>query len=167
MAYYRFDEPAGGVAYDASTNHADGTLVNGPTRTNSTIPGFVNVTALVAPGLPAADSGSSGSAAWGDYDNDGRLDLLLTGWSNSGLISQLWRNTGSGFSDVTATVAPGLPGASWNSVPWGDYDNDGRLDFLLRSQPSLWRNTGNGFIDLTATVAPGLPPCLRRFCGLG
>src|SRR5262245_63095016 len=83
-----------------------------------------DVTASVAPGLLGVDGGCE---AWGDYDNDGRLDFLLTG---SG-ISQLWRNTGSGFSNVTASVAPGLPGGSYGSVAWGDYDNDGRLEVLL------------------------------------
>jgi len=125
--------------------------------------GFTNVTATVAPGLPGV---SSGSVAWGDYDNDGRLDFLLTG---SG-FSQLWRNTANGFTNVTATVAPGLPGVMYSSVAWGDYDNDGRLDFLLTGQleytsphwnrnfiSQVWRNTGNGFINVTATVAPGLP----------
>src|SRR6266542_682232 len=113
--------------------------------------GFSNVTASVAPGLPAV---SRSSVAWGDYDNDGRLDVLLTG---SG-ISQLWRNTGSGFSNVTASVAPGLPGGFYGSVAWGDYDNDGRLDFLLTGSgfSQLWRNTGSGFSNVTASVAPGV-----------
>jgi hypothetical protein len=117
------------------------------------------VTASVAPGLP----GVYGSA-WGDYDNDGRLDLLLNG---SGII-QLWRNTGAGFSNVTASVAPGLQGVYMSSVTWGDYDNDGRLDFLLTGTPDpegspaimtsqLWRNTVAGFSNVTASVAPGLP----------
>jgi hypothetical protein len=94
--------------------------------------GFSNVTASVAPGLPAG-----GFAAWGDYDNDGRLDFLLTGVSK---ISQVWRNTGAGFSNVTASVAPGLPGLFSSSVAWGDFDNDGRLDFLLTGAGQLWRN---------------------------
>src|SRR5688572_28268671 len=87
-----------------------------------TVLGFVPIP---IPGLPAV---SGSSVAWGDYDNDGRLDFLLAG---SG-ISQLWRNTGSGFSNMTASVAPGLPGVSGSSVAWGDYDNDGRLDLRLR-----------------------------------
>ena len=120
------------------------------------------MTATVAPGLPGVDYGS---VAWGDYDNDGRLDFLLTGYTNGygDFISQLWRNTGSGFTNVTATVAPGLPGVGGSSVAWGDYDNDGRLDFLLLITGSshsgyisqLWRNTGSGFTNVTATVAPG------------
>jgi hypothetical protein len=60
------------------------------------------------PGLPFVSSG--GSAAWGDYDNDGRLDFVLSGCClGIGVGSQLWRNTGSGFSNVTDSVAPGLP----------------------------------------------------------
>ena len=82
------------------------------------------MTASVAPGLPAV---YIGSVAWGDYDNDGRLDLLLAGSD----VSQLWRNTGSAFSNVTASVAPGLPGIYAGSVAWGDFDNDGRLDFWI------------------------------------
>ncbi len=123
--------------------------------------GFSNVTASVAPGLPVGFSGFS--AAWGDYDNDSRLDFLLTGGGASN-TSTLWRNTGSGFSNVTASVAPGVPAATAGSVAWGDYDNDGRLDFLLAGISQLWRNTGNGFSNVTASVAPGL---LRVFNGSG
>ncbi len=114
------------------------------------------------PDLPAV---SGGSVAWGDYDSDGRLDLLLSG-TDGGTSSptlQLWRNTGSGFSNVTASVAPGLPGILDSSVAWGDFDNDGRLDFLITGLTNvsfgvaisqLWRNTGSGF---TNVPIPGLP----------
>src|SRR6185295_8750776 len=98
------------------------------------------------------------SVAWGDYDNDGRLDFLLAGFFQTSYvtngynvtvdhsISQVWRNTGNGFTNVTATVAPGLPAVAFGSVGWGDYDSDGRLDFLLtgydgdNSISQLWRN---------------------------
>jgi hypothetical protein len=89
--------------------------------------GFTNVNA----GLPGV---YYGTAAWGDYDSDGRPDVLLTGTTNgaaSGAIAQIWRNTGTGFTNLNA----GLPGI-YNSQPggpaaFGDYDNDGRLDVLL------------------------------------
>src|SRR5207249_8271627 len=116
--------------------------------------GFTNVTATVAPGLPQV----FGSAvAWGDYDNDGRLDFLLSGYATGGYgnyVSQLWRNTGGGFTNVTASVAPDLPGVWGPSVAWGDFDNDGWLDFLIagftgwNGDPilvfQLWRSTGIG-----------------------
>jgi hypothetical protein len=110
------------------------------------------------PGLPTV--GSGGSTAWGDYDNDGRLDFVLSGCClGIGVGSQLWRNTGSGFSNVTDSVAPGLPRVYQGAVAWGDYDNDGRLDLLLAGSDvsQLWRNTGSGFSNVTASVAPGLP----------
>src|SRR5947209_18153526 len=84
------------------------------TAANST---FVNVTDSV--GLP---QDGYGPVVWGDYDNDGRLDLLVG--------SQLWRNTGNGFTNVTATIAPGLAGIYVGSAAWADYDGDCRLDFL-------------------------------------
>src|SRR5262249_48968610 len=91
-----------------------------------------------------------GSAAWGDYDNDGRLDLLLSGYV-TGLhpVTQVWRNTGAGFTNINA----GLPGVAHSSVAWGDYNNDGRLDILLAgfgTNPiaQVWRNTGSGFTNI-------------------
>src|SRR5262245_1446379 len=73
--------------------------------------------------VPGLRGVHSGSAAWGDYDNDGRLDFVLTGSFDLSGNTSLWRNTASGFSNVTAIVAPGLPDLSHSSVAWGDYDN--------------------------------------------
>jgi len=121
--------------------------------------GFTNVQARL-PGVV------NGSAAWGDYDNDGRLDLLLTGMTESNNvqipISQIWRNTGAGFSNIQA----GLPGVSIGSGEWGDYDNDGRLDILLVGKTNhttqaggtisqLWRNSGAGFVRVPDFGVPG------------
>ena len=74
------------------------------------------------------------SEAWGDYDNDGRTDILLTGsmWQNDDkliVVSSVYHNNGDGsFTSNTNAVLPGLFNSS---VAWGDYDNDGRLDILL------------------------------------
>ncbi len=154
LANWNFDEAGGTVVYDATASHMDGTLVNGPVWINSTIPPFVNIIA----GLPGI---SDSSIAWGDYDNDGRLDILMTGTTNylngeSGAIAQVWRNTGNGFSNINA----GLPGVVFGTAAWGDYNNDGRLDILLAGMSvgyhqisQVWRNTGNGFSNINA----GLP----------
>jgi len=100
----------------------------------------VNINAGL-PGVCGLNNGN-GSVAWGDYDNDGRLDILLTGFSASGSIAQVWRNTRTGF--VNSYVV--LPGLYDGSAAWGDYDNDGRLDILLTGYSALgpiaqvWRN---------------------------
>lgn len=130
----------------------------------NTSSGFSNVTTTLSAAFPAGVA--SGAAAWGDYDNDGWLDLLVTGFTlQASRTSRIWRNTGAGFVDVTSTVAPGLPGLQWSSAAWGDYDGDGWLDFALAGDTSgsvfttvcqIWRNTGQGFSNVTATVASDL-----------
>jgi hypothetical protein len=104
------------------------------------------------------------SIAWGDYDNDGRLDALVAGreLGSTARITLLLRNTGSGFEDVTPTVAPGLPLVVESSVAWGDYDNDGRVDMLLTGSNTLagavaqvWKNTPSGFTNINAKL-PGV-----------
>jgi uncharacterized repeat protein (TIGR01451 family) len=99
---------------------------------------------------------SSGSAAWGDYDNDGDLDILLAGSSNPGTrITKIYRNDGGSFTDTYA----GLPGFYDGSAAWGDYDNDGDLDILLTGiGPDLrtsrvYRNDGGNFTDANAGLA--------------
>ena len=116
------------------------------------------------PGLPGI---FSGSVAWGDYDNDGQMDFLLSGLDGATGLPRtlLWRNTGGGFSNVTAVAAPGLPGVSDSAVAWGDFDNDGRLDLLItgltnaasgQAVSQVWRNTGNGFTNVPIPGLAGL-----------
>lgn len=122
--------------------------------------GFTNA---AIPALPGVSSYAS-SSAWGDFDTDGRPDLLLTGSGrDSNPLAQLWRNTGSNFSHVPI---PGLPGVKNSAVAWGDFDNDGRLDFLLAGRAGvysssppitqLWRNTGNGFTQVPIADLPAV-----------
>ena len=42
--------------------------------------------------------------AWGDYDNDGDLDILLTGLdASNNFVAQIYRNDGGGtFNDISA-----------------------------------------------------------------
>lgn len=94
--------------------------------------GFLKVNA----GLPAL---INSSVAWGDYDNDGQLDLLIAGDTGSGLITRVYHNNGGLFTDIGA----GLPGVAFGSVAWGDYDEDGWLDILLAGTIN---STSNGAI---------------------
>ncbi len=87
-------------------------------------------------------SGSKdGGLSFGDYDNDGDLDLLVN-TSTSSKDSRLYRNNGnSTFTDVTSSKAPYLlNNVRERSAVWGDLNNDGYLDFL--------RNTSAGGIEI-------------------
>ncbi|MEG5042660.1 MULTISPECIES: FG-GAP-like repeat-containing protein [unclassified Microcoleus] len=139
-------------------------------RTDSTLPNYPTFidpikftldTRVKLPGI------FNGSAAWGDYNNDGRKDLVLTGDTSSGYIAKVFRNEPIGFNNGSIfnyaltfeeETGASLPGVIGNAA-WGDYDNDGQLDILLtgdtalKSDPKpnyiakLYRNTPDGFTE--------------------
>ncbi len=98
------------------------------------------------------DGGSSMSAAWADYDQDGYLDLFVANTGNS--ANFLYRNQGAsgGFIKVTeGAIVTDI--ANSFGASWGDFDNDRRLDlFVANTQTnSLYRNNGDGsFTALTS-----------------
>ncbi len=76
---------------------------------------------------------SEGSVKWGDYDNDGYPDVLMSGWHtmengiNTG-ITKLYRNNGDEtFSEVVTDIKNFVLSTS----AWADYDNDDDLDILI------------------------------------
>jgi len=100
-------------------------------------------------GLVLPPGGTFSGAIAGDYDNDGRLDLLVLGAPASRLFRQRADGT---FEDVTAqtalpTAAPGVA-----SGAFADVDHDGDLDILTVGQSvQLLQNNGTGtFADITA-----------------
>lgn len=96
------------------------------------------------------------SVAWGDIDNDGDLDIAMTGYNTNVVqMTYILRNLGNGtFSDTMASV----PGATFGSVAWGDFDNDGDLDLLLGlyTGTRIYRNDGNGFFNDSGIYLPSL-----------
>jgi hypothetical protein len=95
-----------------------------------------------------------GEAAWGDYDNDGDLDILMAGRSDGlHFYAMILRNDGGLFTDIDAH----LTGVQAASVCWVDYNNDGLADVMLNGDSGggfvsrLYKNTGNGFEEVTST----------------
>jgi hypothetical protein len=90
-----------------------------------------------------------GSIDWGDYDNDGDPDVLITG-TTADLEPQtiLYENQGDGtFNPVNA----GFMGVWKGSAEWGDFDADGDLDLALTGRDRedypiavIYRNDGQG-----------------------
>jgi hypothetical protein len=70
------------------------------------------------------------SVDWGDYDNDGDMDILLTG--QIGILAErysgIFRNDGNDvFTEITEQLVPIRTG----DAKWGDYDGDGDLDIAI------------------------------------
>jgi len=89
--------------------------------------------------------GSSGASSWGDYDNDGDLDLFVSATINLPAKNHLYENNGDG-SFTAITTGPIVNDRGGGSAIWGDYDNDGDLDlFVAVAQGGnlLYRNDGN------------------------
>ncbi|NOR45208.1 MAG: hypothetical protein GQ534_06425, partial [Candidatus Delongbacteria bacterium] len=112
-------------------------------------------------GLIGSDDGS---VAWGDYDNDGDLDILLAGrnyeddlalsegeYDN---ICKIYLND----SGIFTTTSINVTNKENPSLAWGDYDNDGDLDITITSGTTftqtamIYRNNG-----LVTNTTPNYP----------
>jgi hypothetical protein len=103
-------------------------------------------------------------SAWGDYDNDGLLDLFVTGMTAG---NRLYHNNGDGvFTNVTSgPMLPPPTGGGSSACAWGDYDNDGYLDLFVcgyNATNRLFHNNGDG----TLTQVLSGPPVNERGAGI-
>ncbi|MES2389690.1 MAG: FG-GAP-like repeat-containing protein [Bacteroidota bacterium] len=101
----------------------------------------------------------NGNSAFGDFDNDGDLDVFTTGQSLTGTItSSLYTNNGSGsftLSPLSLVITP----VCSSYATWGDYDRDGDLDIAFAGRTGtgtyatkIFKNTGTAFVDAGATL---------------
>lgn len=83
-----------------------------------------------------------GSADFGDYDADGDIDLLISGYSSADSTTRLYDNDGTGHFTENSS----FPLLRFGNYKWGDSDNDGDLDALFTA--SFDQNTFNFFCGL-------------------
>jgi len=95
------------------------------------------------------------SCCWGDYDGDGRQDLLATSYDAGPF---LFRNLGNGrFKDVS--VAAGIRTQTHAyTCEFFDYDNDGKLDIFVSTYPDSFYKT---MIEYNLSGA-AVPPAQRQ-----
>ena len=154
------------VANDSTANYL---LRNNGDKTFSEIALLAGI-ALSGDGKEQAGMGVD----FGDYDNDGQLDLVVTNFSDD--YNTLYRNEGGGlFRDVS--YRSGIGEATWPKLSWGiqfaDFDRDGFLDILVadghvypevdrydfsmryRQANSVFRNRQDGSFESIALSAFG------------
>ena len=147
----------------------------------------VGMLAGVALGDDGQELGSMG-VDFADYDHDGKLDLLVTNYTDQ--VNNLYRNLGGGaFSDMCWPAKLGQP--SYRYVKWGagfvDFDNDGWVDIFINNghvypqvdaipnspgykEPmQMFRNNHDGtFEDISkASGVFDMPPESRRGAAFG
>lgn len=68
------------------------------------------------------------SALWTDFDDDGRVDLMVAGeW----MPITFFRNEGGRFENVTQEMGLQHTAGWWNSIVSGDFDADGDTDYVV------------------------------------
>ncbi|MDE0013858.1 MAG: FG-GAP-like repeat-containing protein [Candidatus Poribacteria bacterium] len=121
----------------------------------------------VAPDLKMDKVDGGRGSAWGDYDNDGDLDIVAVGTYQPHV---LYRNNNDGtFTNVADQAGVADPRGGWGSL-FADYDNDGFPDLYITrggwsgaAENTLYHNNGDGtFTDVTHTAGVADPQ--SSFC---
>ena len=121
----------------------------------------------IAPDLKMDKVDGGRGSAWGDYDNDGDLDIVAVGTYQP---HALFRNNGDGtFTNVADAAGIADPRGGWGSL-FADYDNDGYVDLYITrggwsgaDENTLYHNNRDGtFTDVTHTAGVADPQ--SSFC---
>jgi hypothetical protein len=114
--------------------------------------------------IPGTDSNDNASFLPGDFDGDGKIDLLiLVGGNYDGTPGKtlFWHNNGNmTFTDMTASS--GLPADGTIVKGVGDFDQDGDLDLIAIQNksmpPVVYLNDGHGHFTVKANAISGVAP---------
>ena len=110
----------------------------------------------ITTGPVVTDSGWCYGGCWGDFNNDGFIDLFVVNNMTSNKNNLLYLNNGSGsFTKVTSGVIVTDGGSSYGCT-CGDYDNDGDVDIFVSNYAEnnfLYSNNGNGTFTKITTGA--------------
>ena len=111
--------------------------------------------------LPLTLPSISGSVAWGDYNSDGKLDIVIQGNSNGPTFeTKLLKNNGDfTFEDINV---PFPVNTGYGGIKFADLDNDGLVDFITTGAPSMgsgvlyvYFNNGDGTFQQVALPNAG------------
>jgi hypothetical protein len=108
-------------------------------------------------GMPQAGGQEFRGLSWGDYDDDGFIDLLGGATAKEALSVVLKNEGGKRFRDVAAEIGLTIPNRSARQTNWVDYDNDGDLDLYATDRAGenrLFRNDGGRFTPIQGGAAP-------------
>ncbi|MBK8576693.1 MAG: VCBS repeat-containing protein, partial [Elusimicrobia bacterium] len=105
---------------------------------------------------------SQGGTAWGDFDNDGDLDVVVSGTDGTNNQVRVYKSNGNGtFNSTAVNVAAANSGLKDGDVAWADFDIDGDLDVLAggydgsNRQLRVYKNNGNGTFNTAGVEVPG------------
>jgi hypothetical protein len=97
--------------------------------------------------IPLGATLQTATGMWGDYDNDGDLDLFITRGQVTPTVNLFFANNGDGTFSQLVLGTVGTEQSLSSHCAWADYDNDGFLDlFVTRfaGYPDvLYHNNGN------------------------
>ncbi|MEP7169380.1 MAG: FG-GAP-like repeat-containing protein, partial [Bacteroidota bacterium] len=108
-------------------------------------------------GIEVTDFKQTWTTSFGDIDNDGDLDIVMT---NHGENGQILQNDGTGhFTDITVTTGFSTPGMDPIESFVEDFDNDGYIDILISGGGGgdsyfMYHNNGNSTFTLATSPIP-------------
>jgi len=149
-----FDEDGDVDVFVASGNEFNNNLL----YKNTGSPNYNFTSNTVISSVPAQ------SGSWGDYDNDGDLDLYIANGGFDGgaaATNSLFRNNSGTLTEITSGVGPIITDTDFSyTTAFGDYDNDGDLDLFVGNDGDydngyrvrLYDNNGSGVFTSNTTT---------------